>query len=124
MWVGNVPGDATLNELYTFFGQGPPIPEEERKAAESDEPSQMERVPQLEGAAIEPDHYRDGMGNAGVGVGGLSGVISVFLISRSNCAFVNYVSEASLQRGVDYFNGRPLRNPQVCDGAFYFILLL
>ncbi|KIM28730.1 hypothetical protein M408DRAFT_307280 [Serendipita vermifera MAFF 305830] len=94
MWVGNVPGDASLNELYTFFGQGPPMPEEERKAMESAE-FHEEMLPQIEG------------------VGGLSGVISVFLISRSNCAFVNYVSEACLHRGVEYFNGRPLRSSQV-----------
>jgi hypothetical protein len=116
MWVGNVPGDASLNELYSFFGQGPPIPEEERTSAGDKDLASIETLPQVEGAALEPtirgetDAART---DIGIGAGSLSGVVSVFLISRSNCAFVNYVSEASLQRGVDYFNGRPLRNPQV-----------
>ncbi|KAF8758824.1 YT521-B-like domain [Rhizoctonia solani] len=47
-------------------------------------------------------------------VGGTSaehshGVSSVFLISRSNCAFVNYEEEVYLNRAVSFFNGRPLR---------------
>jgi hypothetical protein len=116
MWVGNVPGDASLNELYSFFGQGPPIPEEERTAAGGKDLASTETLPQVEGVALEPttgDETDVARTDIGVGVGGLSGVVSVFLISRSNCAFVNYVSEASLQRGVDYFNGRPLRDPQV-----------
>lgn len=37
------------------------------------------------------------------------GVSSVFLISRSNCAFVNYEEEVYLDRAVSFFNGRPLR---------------
>lgn len=37
------------------------------------------------------------------------GVISIFLISRTNCAFINYDSEASLDRAIARFNGQPLR---------------
>ncbi|WWD18701.1 hypothetical protein CI109_103155 [Kwoniella shandongensis] len=37
------------------------------------------------------------------------GPSSIFLISRSSCAFVNLSSQADLDRAVKYFNGRPLR---------------
>jgi hypothetical protein len=37
------------------------------------------------------------------------GVLSIFLISRSNCAFVNYDTEHSLQRAITRFNGQQLR---------------
>ena len=37
------------------------------------------------------------------------GPSSIFLISRSSCAFVNLSSQADLDRAVAYFNGRPLR---------------
>ena len=38
-----------------------------------------------------------------------SGVVSIFLISRSNCAFVNYQSEEQLNRAITQCNGRQLR---------------
>ena len=38
-----------------------------------------------------------------------TGVLSIFLISRSNCAFVNYENEASLHEAISRFNGAPLR---------------
>ncbi|KAJ7069166.1 YT521-B-like domain-containing protein [Mycena amicta] len=56
-----------------------------------------------------------GLGGAGVPaaaeveVDGGPGVLSIFLISRSNCAFVNYETEAHLQRAITRFNGIPLR---------------
>ena len=37
------------------------------------------------------------------------GPSSIFLISRSSCAFVNLTSKEDLDKAVDYFNGRPLR---------------
>ncbi|KAH7885461.1 YT521-B-like domain-containing protein [Phlebopus sp. FC_14] len=38
-----------------------------------------------------------------------SGVTSIFLISRSNCAFVNFETEEHLSRAIARFNGRQLR---------------
>ncbi|KAH0585839.1 hypothetical protein H2248_007130 [Termitomyces sp. 'cryptogamus'] len=38
-----------------------------------------------------------------------SGVLSIFLISRSSCAFVNYEEEHYLNAAIKHFNGRPLR---------------
>ncbi|KAF9017528.1 hypothetical protein BDZ89DRAFT_1022147 [Hymenopellis radicata] len=65
MWVGNVPSDASHDELWRFFNQ-------------SD-------------------------GDARIGV------MSIFLISRSSCAFVNYESEANLQQAIGQFNAKALR---------------
>ncbi|KAF9066457.1 hypothetical protein BDP27DRAFT_1012890 [Rhodocollybia butyracea] len=63
MWAGNVPSDATHDELWRFFTQ-------------TEEPS---------------------------------AVLSIFLISRSSCAFVNYESDDDLQAAIAQFNGVPLR---------------
>jgi len=71
MWAGNVPSDATHDELWRFFNQ----PSETQ---DSNEPND-------------------------------SGVLSIFLISRSSCAFINYKSEAFLHGAITRFNGVPLR---------------
>ena len=66
MWAGNIPSDATHDEVYRFFSQAP-------------------------------------------GDRASTGVVSVFLISRSNCGFVNFESEAFLLDAISRFNGVPLR---------------
>ena len=66
MWAGNVPSDATHDELWRFFNQ--------------------------------PN-----------GADTHTGVLSIFLISRSSCAFVNYETEADLKAAIERFNGKPLR---------------
>ncbi|KAK2463369.1 hypothetical protein APHAL10511_004595 [Amanita phalloides] len=38
-----------------------------------------------------------------------SPVVSVFLINRSSCAFINYDTEEHLKEAIEYFNGKPLR---------------
>lgn len=43
-----------------------------------------------------------------------STVTSVFLIARSNCAFVNFASEEVLHKAVEKFNGKPLRKGGKC----------
>ncbi|CAA7262846.1 unnamed protein product [Cyclocybe aegerita] len=68
MWAGNVPSDATHDELWRFFNQ-------------ANESSQVEDA----------------------------GVMSIFLISRSSCAFVNYENEEFLHEAIKMFNGVPLR---------------
>ena len=79
MWVGNVPSDATPDELRAFFNR--PLP--------SHFPSQSRVSPN------PPQVY--------------GGVSSVFLIARSNCAFVNFESEAQLEAAVARFHGKPIR---------------
>ncbi|KAG6919233.1 hypothetical protein DXG01_008029 [Tephrocybe rancida] len=68
MWAGNVPSDATHDELWRFFTSFP--------------------------EAASPNE---------------SGVLSIFLISRSSCGFVNYDSEPHLHGAIERFNGQSLR---------------
>lgn len=109
MWVGNVPGDATTEELEAFFQRVPPAASEDRASTEvgSSVPSPRSHAStfsETERRKIEDERGAD--------------VASVFLISRSNCAFVNYASEEALNRGVERCNGKPLRPLEVGD-CFY-----
>lgn len=70
MWTGNIPSNATHDELWRFFTSFP------------------------EGTPDAPAN---------------SGVLSIFLISRSNCAFINYENEVYLKAAVEHLNGRSLR---------------
>ncbi|KAG5653752.1 hypothetical protein H0H81_010839 [Sphagnurus paluster] len=70
MWAGNVPSDATHDELWRFFNQPP--------SSDADAPSSP-------------------------------GVLSVFLIARSSCAFINFESEFHLSWAIGHFNGVALR---------------
>jgi hypothetical protein len=81
MWVGNVPSDATPDELRAFFDL--------KAALRPQSPSQPRESPNLS------EVY--------------GGVSSVFLIARSNCAFVNFESEAQLEAAVARFHGKPIR---------------
>ncbi|KAI6044868.1 YT521-B-like domain-containing protein [Pisolithus marmoratus] len=75
MWLGNVPGDATHDELWRFLRR--PLSPGSGKKETSEVPG--------------------------------NGVTSIFLISRSNCAFVNFDTEGNLQRAITKFNGQQLR---------------
>lgn len=106
MWVGNVPSDATHDELWRFFSRAtlPRIPSQ----AEPHPPFQQHHQSQLHLPAglLSPT----GSSSASdASPADTSGVQSVFLIARSNCAFVNYVNEGHLSAAVERFNGVPLR---------------
>jgi RNA recognition motif-containing protein len=99
LWVGNVPSDATVEELWNVFAQLPPDDAEPEHAKA--------------GAAAE-----EGPDDAGGDTGSVSartddesdhGVLSIFVISRSNCAFVNYASPRHLERAVKFFHDKPVR---------------
>jgi len=79
LWAGNVPSDATTDELRDFFNQPLPPPS----------PSQS-------GSSIKAQ-------------GVYGGVSSVFLIARSNCAFINFESKAQLEAATTRFDGEPIR---------------
>ncbi|KAF8610435.1 hypothetical protein BDV93DRAFT_16238 [Ceratobasidium sp. AG-I] len=101
MWVGNVPSDATHDELWTFFNQDTTAREPNVTAGSGRTllpPAPTGPTESGDAAASETAH----------------GVSSVFLISRSNCAFVNYEEEQFLSRAVTFFNGRPLRQDPRC----------
>lgn len=80
MWVGNVPADATNEELFQFFSQSHP----------DTSPDDSHSPP----STLNPTS---------------GGVTSVFLIGRSNCAFVNFESQQQLESATTAFNGRRLR---------------
>ena len=80
MWVGNVPSDVKRDELLEFFNQPLPRP--------------------LSPTSTEPPE--DGQQLYG-------GVSTVFIISRSNCAFVNFESKAQLEAATARFNGQSIR---------------
>jgi RNA recognition motif-containing protein len=81
LWCGNVPSDASLEELGSFFSSLSPDVEAGKTDQQASEGQQS------------PSH----------------GVLSVFIIARSNCAFVNYDSPRHLERAVAYFHGQSLR---------------
>ena len=81
MWVGNVPSDVKQDELLEFFDQ----PLSRPLSPTSTEPAEEE------GQRL------------------YGGVSTVFIISRSNCAFVNFETEAQLEAATARFNGRPIR---------------
>ncbi|KAF9465324.1 YT521-B-like domain-containing protein [Collybia nuda] len=72
MWAGNVPSDATHDELWRYFNKT------------SDEPLAAEEQTS-------------------------TGVLSIFLISRSSCAFINFDTEEHLHAAIERFNGKSLR---------------
>lgn len=81
MWAGNVPSDAGHDELWRFFKQ--PRSRNSTRSASPERGSSDESL--------------------------YDGVSSIFLISRSNCAFVNFDSEAHLHSAIQHFNGKMLR---------------
>ncbi|KAI0766449.1 YT521-B-like domain-containing protein [Trametes elegans] len=95
MWTGNVPSDATHDELWRFFNS-PPSP------GSSVGPTSTHSAP----AGPAPSSASGSTASTESLYGGVS---SIFLISRSNCAFVNFQSEPHLQAAIRHFNGLPLR---------------
>ena len=78
MWVGNVPSDMTPEYLRAFFNRSLP-PQSLIQSTQSPDLRQV-----------------------------YGGVSSVFLIARSNCAFVNFESEAQLDAAILRFHDKPI----------------
>ncbi|KAI0927339.1 hypothetical protein AcV5_007896 [Taiwanofungus camphoratus] len=98
MWVGNVPADTTHDELWRLLSRAPapasaaaPTPTPTPTPAPEPEPEP------------EPEPAAAAAGDV------WGGVLSIFLISRSNCAFVNFQTAAHLHAAIRHFNGQPLR---------------
>ncbi|KWU45205.1 hypothetical protein RHOSPDRAFT_33148 [Rhodotorula sp. JG-1b] len=92
LWVGNVPSDASHAELWQFFKTRPTPAECGLVAVPGDEAADLES----------------------------NGVESIHLITRSNCAFVNYITNLHLHHSIAVTNGVTLRpddtraKPLVC----------
>ena len=99
MWAGNVPADATHDELWRFFNS-PPTP------GSSGAQSAGAQSPQSAPAGPVGSSTTGSTASTESVYGGVS---SIFLIARSNCAFVNFSSELHLQAAIRNFNGLPLR---------------
>ncbi|KAJ7644208.1 YT521-B-like domain-containing protein [Roridomyces roridus] len=92
MWAGNVPSDAGHDELWRFFTATASSTTSSSAASDT--------------ASTSASSERDPAQSVGTGV---SGVLSIFLISRSSCAFINYDTESALEVAIARFNGLPLR---------------
>ena len=101
MWAGNVPSDATHDELWRFFN-APPSPGSTSTGAQSTGAQSTQSAP-----AGPIGSSTTGSTTSTESLHG--GVSSIFLISRSNCAFVNFQSELHLQAAIRNFNGVQLR---------------
>ncbi|TFK68959.1 hypothetical protein BDN72DRAFT_841151 [Pluteus cervinus] len=102
MWAGNVPSDATHDELWRLF-TGP---------TSSDQLSSGESGELILGSPTnQPETSSTSNPNPGANANNnpSSGVLSIFLIARSNCAFINYENEDKLNDAIGKFSGVPLR---------------
>lgn len=88
LWCGNVPADANVEELWAFFSS---------LTLEEDGKDQVR------------DGKEEKKDSAGPSSWSGHGVLSIFIISRSNCAFVNYATQDHLLRAVSHFHGQALR---------------
>ena len=101
MWAGNVPSDATHDELWRYFSRTPsPVSTVSSLPSQASAPAALPAPTPLSASTTSSTAGSDLV---------YGGVSSVFLISRSNCAFVNFVSETHLQAAITHFNGKPLR---------------
>ncbi|PWN53831.1 hypothetical protein IE53DRAFT_95556 [Violaceomyces palustris] len=130
LWCGNVPHDTKVEELWELFSRLPPEEsEEERIAADNDRKkprNSATRGIKLSQGADDPDAGKADekdvcqvqlgeevadqppavdLATAAEG----HGVLSIFIIARSNCAFVNYATAKHLERAVRYFHGKPVK---------------
>lgn len=156
MWAGNVPSDASHDELWRFFNQVPSPGAESSSSTGStggtigsggSVPTSIKSNPnpQLPSLGHGRGHGRGsslssqfppGPGTSSSSSGAASGppmlpsqiaalsssqssqqsqtslyggVQSIFLIARSNCAFVNFETAEHLHAAIQHFNGVPLR---------------
>ncbi|KAF7290223.1 hypothetical protein MIND_01335800 [Mycena indigotica] len=112
MWAGNVPSDAGHDELWRFFTAPasvttPPASEGGSVGSGSTAgPAPALTTTTTEGQASSASPTTT---TAPADPTGDPGVLSIFLIARSNCAFVNYATAAHLHAAIARFHGVPLR---------------
>ncbi|KAI0755083.1 YT521-B-like domain-containing protein [Daedaleopsis nitida] len=99
MWAGNVPADATHDELWRFFNS-PPTPGSSGAQSAGAHSTQSAPAGPVSSSTTGSTASTDSV---------YGGVSSIFLIARSNCAFVNFQSEIHLHAAIRHFNGVPLR---------------
>ncbi|TBU44272.1 YT521-B-like domain-containing protein [Dichomitus squalens] len=107
MWAGNVPSDATKEELWRFFNSPPSPGSQVSTGAQSAGAQSTQSAPAGPVASSAASTTDSSTASTESVFGGVS---SIFLILRSNCAFVNFHSEAHLHAAIEHFNGVPLRS--------------
>ena len=102
-----MPNDATEEELLRFFRQidSQPPPETASSVGEGVVSTDVAPAASEGNNPLPPPPSTPSSGSAAT----VPSVASVFLIARSNCAFVNFTSEEALHKAVQKFNGKPLR---------------
>ncbi|KAG0275226.1 hypothetical protein BGZ95_009058 [Linnemannia exigua] len=88
MWVGNVLNDTTVAELKAIF-------EAEPTEAEGDIPHDIPEASSSRGSR------------------NLSFNVSIFILSKSNCAFVNYTTHEAVDRAVQRFHDREFKSTRL-----------
>jgi hypothetical protein len=113
MWCGNVPSDATQDELWRFFtgplskrpvsshGGSPKAPSAVLDDTAETLTAAAEAGELPAASPIDP--------SVPVPFDGECEVASIFLIARSSCCFVNYRSQEALDSAISRFNGLPIR---------------
>lgn len=110
MWCGNVPSDATQDELWRFFTG----PLSKRPLSARNSPKTTAAAVAVlandDDAAAEPKPAPTAVDPlAPAPFDGECEVASIFLIARSSCCFVNYRSQEALDSAIARFNGLPIR---------------
>lgn len=113
MWCGNVPSDATLDELWKFFSSVPDDFTGSSSEQSSASPGSVRDVDPIAERAPTPGNASEDAPSDSSS-GRRAGILSIFIMSRSSCAFVNYVSGFDLDRACAYFHGKPLRLKSSC----------
>lgn len=107
MWVGNVPSDATHDEVWRYFTHM--FDQTRQPASSSSIRSGNVGLGSQPRNTIVPVGIRLPEGNTEGRSPPNEGVTSIFLIQRSNCAFVNYATEAHLRDAISRYNGQQMR---------------
>ncbi|TFY65816.1 hypothetical protein EVG20_g5272 [Dentipellis fragilis] len=114
---GAVPGHRSPSSPGTSHNSPPPVEDSESAApsATSDHARQLKRRPYHPNPPVQRSDWVMWAGNVPSDAThdelwrSTGGVSSIFLISRSNCAFVNFESQQHLEAATRHFNGQPLR---------------
>lgn len=106
MWCGNVPSDASQDELWTFF-TGAPQPKMVDESSSAKAPVTAS-VMEAEASVVDPTSTSKDADDQAATTEERD-VASIFLIARSSCCFVNYQTKDALEASIERFNGVPMR---------------
>ncbi|CEH17064.1 Putative signal transduction protein involved in RNA splicing [Ceraceosorus bombacis] len=109
MWMGNIPSNATSEELHGFLSQLTQPVDHSAAAAAAQDLDEQQITSDASNAAKGQVSALAAADTAFEAICEGHGIVSIFVIARSNCAFVNYATVAHLDAAVDYFHDKQLR---------------